>query len=71
MIENWRQHYNKVRPHSSFGVPTASTRGSCLAGKTHGANASSKLTFQTDHWRGPVSVSERLDRGSVRDTRSR
>src|SRR4051812_11323740 len=31
------------------GIPTAGARGTRLAGKTCGANARSKLTFQTDH----------------------
>ena len=31
------------------GIPTAGTRGTRLADKARGANASSKLTFQPDH----------------------
>jgi transposase InsO family protein len=54
MIEIRRQHYNKVRPHSSLGYPTAGTRSTRLARTAHGANASSKLTFQPDHSMGLV-----------------
>ena len=48
VVENWRRHYNTVRPHSSLDTDTHN-RGTRLAGKAHGANARSKLTFQLDH----------------------
>jgi hypothetical protein len=32
VIEGWRRHYNTIRPHSSLGYRTPSTRGRALAG---------------------------------------
>ena len=50
VIEGWRQHYNKVRPHSSLGLSASSAGGDRLAStEASGANARSKLTSQTDH----------------------
>jgi hypothetical protein len=40
------------------GIPTAGTRGTRLAGKVRGANASFKLTLQTDHSVGAGQTSE-------------
>jgi len=34
------------------GIPTAGTGGTCLADRDRGANATSKLTFYTDHLAG-------------------
>ena len=45
------------------GIPTAGTRGTRLAGKARGANASSKLTFQTDH---SVGAGQRLEYPGIR-----
>ena len=52
MIENWRRHYNTVRPHSAVGIPATCTGGTRLAGQAHSADARSKLTFQPDHSAG-------------------
>jgi hypothetical protein len=60
IIENWRQHYNKVRPHSSLGYRP---RGNRLADKTHSADVSAKLTFRPDHSGGPIKLTLLHDRG--------
>ena len=57
MIENWRRHYNTVRPHSSLGYRPPAPEALVWPAKTRGANAGSKLTFQTDHSLGAGQVS--------------
>jgi putative transposase len=56
IIENWRQHYSTVRPHSSPGYkPPAPEAAAWPLPKRYSANASGgqkaehALTFQTDH----------------------
>ena len=49
VIENWRQPLQHGASAFIAGIPTAGTRGTRLAGKARSANASSKLTFQSDH----------------------
>jgi len=53
VIENWRRHYNTIRPHSSLDS-AAGTGGAGLASrKTGSADAGSKPTFKrTTSW-GP------------------
>ncbi len=51
VIENWRRHYNTVRPHSSLGYPAARTRG-LATGFQAGAQTNAELTSHPDHPHG-------------------
>ena len=49
MIESWRRHYNKIRPHSSLGYRPPAPEASSGQHKASGANTAAKLTLQMDH----------------------
>jgi hypothetical protein len=52
VIENWRRHYNTVRPHSSLGYrPPAPA-----SVKTVGTNRKPRLTSRSDHSVGPFTL---------------
>ena len=54
VIEAWRRHYNTVRPHSSLGYRPPAPEAILASLTADGANAPTKLTFQTDHPWGKV-----------------
>ncbi len=53
ITENWRQHYNTIRPHSSLGLAIAWPAGAkrtCFAGHPHrSAKTKHALTVTPDH----------------------
>jgi putative transposase len=54
VIESWRRHYNRIRPHApEVVVPALAAWPACATSNgsaSHaGAQASLKLTFQLDH----------------------
>jgi hypothetical protein len=70
LIENWRQHYNAIRPHSSPGYRPRRRRQSCPRPSNHHTLKTPGLSHsnRTTDW-GPVSVlSFRAERRDNRET---
>ena len=62
LIERWRQHYNKKRPHSALGYRHPAPETIIPMQK----KASNALTFKTDHSNGADQVLKALSDGFVK-----